>query len=172
ERVCVIEDPVSSRFFRVGFDEYRFFRSLDGSEPVAVLLARLARDGEGEGFIEAEAMQMLRWLKDNHLLATESDRATPERGEAQRAWNQAAQWLNPLVLRVPIARPDRFFAGLARFLRPILGGFGFLLWCGVILFAASQLAVEWPRFRQGFEGILARDNWLWLLGVWLGLKVF
>jgi len=172
ERVCVIEDPVSSRFFRVGFDEYRFFRSLDGSEPVAVLLARLARDSSGEGFSESEAMQMLRWLNDNHLLATESDRKTEDRTEAQRVFSRAATWLNPLVLRVPLARPDRFFARLAQLLRPVLGGFGFLVWLGVLLLAGSQLAVEWPRFRTGFEGILARDNWLWLLVVWVGLKVF
>ncbi len=171
DRVCVIEDPVSSRFFRVGFDEYRFFRSLDGSEPVAVLLARLARDGGGEGFTEGEANQMLRWLKDNHLLATDSDRADDGRDHAQRAWRETVTWLNPLIVRVPLARPDRFFAALARSLRPLLGGFGLLVWLGVVLAGASQVALDWPRFSHGFEGILARDNWLWLLIVWLGLKV-
>lgn len=172
ERVCVMEDPAASRFFRVGFEEYRFFRSLDGSQPVAVLLARLARDAGGESFSEAEAMQLLRWLNDNHLLAVESDRKDTGAGAGQRAWKAAVTWLNPLLLRVPMGRPDRFFAWLAGALRPLLGGFGFLIWLGVVLAGAAQLAVEWPRFRNGFEGILASDNWLWLIVVWLGLKVF
>src|SRR6185295_6319845 len=72
DRVCVIEDPASSKFYRVGFDEYRFFRSLDGSEPVAVLLSRLARDAGGKGFTKVEAMQMLPWLFFNDPPATES----------------------------------------------------------------------------------------------------
>lgn len=172
ERVCVIEDPAASKFYRVGFDEYRFFRSLDGSEPVAVLLARLARDAGGEGFSEGEAMQMLRWLKDNHLLAVESARQDHEKEQASRAWKAAVTWLNPLIVRVPMGRPDRFFAWLAHVLRPLLGTLGLLLWLGIVVAGASQLAVEWPRFRNGFEGILARDNWLWLIVVWLGLKVF
>ncbi len=171
DRVCVIEDPSSSQFFRVGLEEYQFFRSLDGTQTVASIIARLARDRGGETFTEHEALQMLGWLKDQHLLAVESDRAEGRSRESQRAWAGAAKWINPLIVRVPLGRPDRFFTMLARVLKPFLGWFGFLAWLCVVLAGASQVAVEWGRFTRGFEGIIARDNWLWLGLVWIVLKI-
>ena len=171
ERVCVIEDAHASRFHRVGLGELRFFRELDGTRTVASILAQLARDGSGEAFTEQEALQMLRWLKDSHLLAVESDRPGGEREAAARAFQSAATWLNPLVLKLPLARPDRFFTAIEPPLRWALGGFGFLAWLAVVLTGAVHVGMDWPRFARGFEGILARDNWLWLLLVWAGLKI-
>jgi putative peptide zinc metalloprotease protein len=171
ERVCVNEDPSSSQFFRVGLEEYQFFRSLDGTQTVAAIIARLARDRSGETFTEYEALQMLRWLKDHHLLAVESDRATGKGEESQRAWAGAVKWMNPLIVRIPLAQPDRLFAMLARALKPFLGWFGFFAWLCVVIAGGSQIAVEWGRFTRGFNGIIARDNWLWLGLVWVGLKV-
>ncbi len=171
DRVCVIEDPSSSQFFRVGLDEYQFFRSLDGTQTVASIIARLARDRSGETFTEHEALQMLRWLKDHHLLAVESDRTTGRSEESQRTWASAAKWMNPLILRIPLGRPDHFFGLLARAMKPFLGWLGFFIWLCVVLAGASQIGMEWGRFTRGFTGIIARDNWLWLGLVWIGLKV-
>jgi putative peptide zinc metalloprotease protein len=171
DRVCVIEDPASSRFYRVGIEEYHFFRSLDGRQTVASIIARRARDRSGETFTEQEALQMLRWLKDNNLLALESERATSDAEGSRHAWKGAVQWMNPLLVRVPLGRPDRFFARLAWFFGPLLGWFGFAVWIAVIFVGASRLGMEWGRFSRGFTGIISRDNWLWLGLVWIGLKI-
>ena len=171
ERVCVIEDPAASKFYRVGFGEYRFFRSLDGTQTVAAILSRLARDAKGETYSEHEALQMLRWLKDHHLLAVESARAKTEDEQDQRAMKSVVTWLNPLIVRIPLARPDRFFAWLAARMRPLLGGAGLFLWLAVVGFGAAQIGIDWQRFSHGFDHILARNNWLWLGLVWAGLKV-
>ena len=170
-RTCVIEDPHASRFHRVGLHEYRFIAELDGARTVASILAKLARHGGGESFTEAEALQIIRWLASNHLLEIESVRPASERGEAERTLLTAVTWLNPLIVKVPLARPDQFFAALAPVLRWALGGFGFVVWSVVVLAGLAQVAVEWPRFSAGFEGILARDRWLWLLLVWTVLKL-
>ena len=169
---CVIEDTATSRFFRVGVEELRFFRSLDGSRTVASILAGLARDRGGDSFTEQEALQMLRWLKDSDLLAVESGRAEGAEAGARRAWRSAVTWLNPLVVRVPLCRPDRFFHLAARMLRPLLGRAGFAIWLAAVLMGVSQVADGWARFSRGFDGIIARDNWLWLGAVWVGMKVF
>ncbi len=171
ERVCVIEDPAASKFYRVGFGEYRFFRSLDGTQTVAAILSRLARDAKGETYSEQEALQMLRWLKDHHLLAVESARAKTEDEQDQRAMKSVVTWLNPLIVRIPLAQPDRFFAWLAARIKPLLGGAGLLLWLMVVGFGAAQIGIDWQRFSHGFDHILARNNWLWLGLVWAGLKV-
>ena len=170
-RVCVIEDTHASRFHRVGLEEYGFFRALDGTRTMAAILAQLARDGGGESFSESEALQMVRWLKDNHLLAVESARSGSDREHAERTLRSAITWLNPLVLKLPLARPDRIFCIIEPILRPLLGGFGFLIWLAVVLIGAAHVAMDWPRFARGFEGIFARDNWLWLFLVWAVLKV-
>ena len=74
-RVCVIEDPHRCRFHRVGLEEFRFLRALDGSRPVAAILAEQAREHSSAAFTEHEAVQMLRWCKDQDLLAIEGARA-------------------------------------------------------------------------------------------------
>ena len=170
-RVCVIEDCEGSRFHRAGLEEYRFIRALDGTRTVASILAQFARDGGGESFTEAEAVQILRWLKDNHLLVVESGRAGGEREAAQRSLMHAMSWLNPLTIRIPLARPDRFFAAIEPRLRWALGGAGFIVWLLVVLTGAGHVAMNWPRFERDFDGILARENWLWLLLVWAVLKL-
>ncbi len=170
-RVCVIEDSHASRFHRVGIEEYNFLRALDGSRTMAAIVAQLARDGGGEAFTEGEALHMLRWLKDNHLLAVESARSGSDREHAERTLRWAATWLNPLVLKLPLARPDRFFTAIEPMLRPVLGGFGFFIWLAVVLIGAAHLLMDWPRFARGFEGIFSRDNWLWLFLVWAVLKI-
>ncbi len=169
-RVCVIEDSAASRFHRVGLEEYGFFRALDGTRTMASILAQLARDGSGESFTEAEALHMVHWLKDNHLLAVESARSGGDREHSARTLKAAATWLNPLVLKLPLARPDRFFTAIEPWLRPALGGFGFCIWLAVVLVGAAHVAMDWLRFTRGFDGIFARDNWLWLFLVWAGLK--
>jgi putative peptide zinc metalloprotease protein len=170
-RVCVIEDSAASRFHRVGLAEYRFIRALDGTRPVAGILAQLAREGQ-EAFTEGEALQMLRWLKDQHLLAVESARGGPtDREHGERALRMAITWLNPLVCKIPLFRPDRFLSRVEPLLRPALGWGGFLVWLIVLLVGAAHVGMDWRRFEADSGGLLARDNWFWLFLAWAGLKV-
>src|SRR5260221_1302032 len=154
DRVCVIEDRQAWRFHRVGLAEFRFIRALDGTRTVASILAQLARAGGGDSFTDAEALQMIRWLKDNHLLEIESTRSGGEHAAAARSLLGAITWLNPLIAKIPLARPDRFFTAAERSLRWALGSFGFALWCAAVLAGAGAVAMDWPRFSRGFDGIL------------------
>jgi len=170
-RVCVIEDPAASRFHRVGLAEYRFLRALDGTRPVAGILAQLAREGQ-EAFTEGEALQMLRWLKDQHLLAVESARGGPtDREHGERALRMAITWLNPLVCKLPLFRPDQFLSRAEPVLRPALGWGGFFIWLIVLITGAAHVGMDWRRFVGDSGGLFARDNWVWLFVAWAGLKV-
>ena len=171
QRVCVIEDPAASRFHRVGLAEYRFLCALDGTQSMASILARLARNDAAASFTGQEALQIVRWLKDNHLLAVESTRASSVHEHGERALRAVLTWLNPLILKLPLGRPDAFFSSLEPAVRWALGGFGFVVWLVVVALGASQVGLEWTRFAGDFDGIFARDNWLWLFLVWAGLKI-
>ena len=169
--VCLIEDSSGARFHRVGVVEYRFLRELDGTRTVATLLAQLARDGGSDALSEHEALQVIAWAREQHLLTLDSGRQIGARAHDEQIYRAAATWLNPLVLRIPLGRPDRFFATVAPRLRWALGWGGAVGWLLMLFIGAAHIAPEWPRFRAGFEGILARDNWLWLFLSFAGLKV-
>jgi putative peptide zinc metalloprotease protein len=94
-----------------------------------------------------------------------------ERENAQQAMRFAATWLNPLVCKIPLFRPDRFFTAVEPKVRFALGWWGFVVWALVVLAGAAQVGMEWPQFSADTQGILARDNWLWLFLAWAGLKV-
>lgn len=170
-RVCVIEDASSSRFHRIGLEEYRFIRMLDGTKTFAVILATLAREG-GNAFTEGEALQVLRWLKDQNLLAVESKRAAiNDRVHGEKVWKIAATWLNPLICKIPLVGPDAFFKRVEPFFRPALGRIGFLVWLVVIFAGIAHVSMNWERFSHDSGGLFARDNWLWLFLAWAGLKI-
>lgn len=169
--VCMIEDTSGARFHRVGVVEYRFLRSLDGSRTVATLLAQLARDGGPDALTEHEALQVLDWARGQHLLSLDSGRGGSARAHDEQVMRTAATWLNPLIVRIPLGRPDRFFAALAPRVGWALGWGGFAAWLLALFIGAAHVATDWPRFVRGFDGILARDNWLWLFLAFAGLKV-
>ena len=84
---------------------------------------------------------------------------------------ESASWLNPLVLRIPLARPDGFFGWLAVKIRIFLGPLGFAIWLGVVIWGASAVALNWGSFVRDFNGVIWQYNGALLLAVWLVIKI-
>ena len=168
-RVCIIEDPHASKFHRVGLSEYAFLRALDGANTVEAILEQRVREGGGEAFTEVEAHQILRWAHGQGLLAIVAGRSGESKHSAQK-WSEAFTWINPLILKIPMARPDAFFERLTAALSPAFGVFGAGIWLATILTGVTQILLNRERFAGSFDGILARDNWLWLGLSWVFLK--
>ncbi len=104
--------------------------------------------------------------------ANESARSgATDREHSEKTMRAAATWLNPLIVKVPLGRPDCMFTGLERLVRPAFGWGGFLIWIVVVLAGAGAVALDWPRFSHESTGFFARDNWLWLFLVWAVLKI-
>lgn len=169
--ICLIEDSSGARFHRVGIIEYRFLRGLDGTRTVATLLAELARTGGEDALTEHEALQVIDWARQQHLLSLDSGRTGSAKEEDEQMFRRAATWLNPLIVRVPLGRPDAIFARLAPRLSWIFGWGGAVLWALTLIAAAAHLGPEWRRFMRGFDGILSRDNWLYIFIAFAGLKL-
>lgn len=166
-RVCIVEDSQASKFHRVGLSEYAFLRALDGVHTVSEILAQMVHDGGGDAFTEVEAMQILRWAYDNGLLSIEAGRAVEQ---SSHKWQQALSWINPLMIKIPLARPDAFFGKIIPVISRAMGAFGGAIWLIIILIGISQVSMNWERFAGSMDGILARDNWLWLGLAWVFLK--
>ncbi|MFV2067561.1 MAG: HlyD family efflux transporter periplasmic adaptor subunit [Pirellulales bacterium] len=169
----VIEDPIRSKFHRVGMAEYAFISLLDGQIQVGDALQKVARISPEYALSEQQAATICKWLIESELAFTpESSQAgrlieRARTGEAARSW----QRFNPIVFRIPLLHPSRTIGLLTPWLSWIHSPGGFLAWGVVTATALYQIVSRWDRFVASSEGILAPGNWLWLLLSWIGLKI-
>lgn len=170
----MIEDPVASKFHRVGLAEYRFIRQLDGTAPFAEAFARAALDSGTEALTEREAVAVLSWLVENRLADLGGSIPEEQLREAQgrRLSARLHNAFNFLFVKVPLGSPDELLGRLYPYFKFACGRAFFALWLAVAIAGIGQVAVNWERFARGTEGVLAPHNWLWLLVVWVGLKVW
>src|SRR5262249_24666084 len=138
-------------------------------QTVAAILTRLAQRDGAQTFGENEALQVLQWLRQNDLLAVGAHVINKHQDEL-KLWKSAA-WLNPLLLRIPLARPDRFFGWLAAKLKVFLGPFGFLIWLTAVTCGAAAVTLNWSSFVGDLKGVIWQHNGLLLLAVWIAVKV-
>jgi len=168
----VVEDPVNSKFHRIGLAEYTFISLLDGRTSINDVLAMTAKASPQHALSENEAASICKWLVESGLAhTTESSQAnqllaaarTRERSVAMQRWN-------PIVFRLPLFHPNRFFEKLL----PALGWMhcraAMAAGCLLALIAAYQVTASWDRFLVSSRGIFSPTNWLWLFVSWLALK--
>jgi putative peptide zinc metalloprotease protein len=182
----LVEDPIHSRFYRIGLREYAFLSLLDGTKTVTDAV-RVARDRlGGEAINEQEAVTICRWLVGSELVqiashharqsrpATAVPASTPIRPATQAdVASQAPAWSrwNLLYLRIPLVHPDGIFDAALPWLRWVHSRPAIAVWAVTILAAAWQLATRWTHFTAATEGMLAPSNWLWLTACWVLLKL-
>jgi len=173
ERCCVIEDPGSGKFHRIGLREYAFIRLLDGDRTVEDAQSSMARSTGDDALTESEVTSILRWLLENGLAVTdESTRADLmfQRLEKQRS-QQLQNWTNILFFRQRLGNPDRILGRIERVFGWMAGPWGTVLWATLMVTAGIFLALNWDTFLSDAGGVLATENWLWLLLAWFLLKV-
>ncbi len=174
EQDCyVVEDPIDSAYYRVGLAEYTFISLLDGNTSVAdALLATSAKLGR-DAFTSEDAASICKWLIDSQLASTpQSAGANRLLGAANKeSAKRRLQWLNPLMLKVPLFNPDPLFRVLLPVMRMFVSLPALLVWIATIVVAAYHLAIHWDRTTRASAQILAHDNWLWLGASFLVLKL-
>lgn len=169
----LIEDEKNTKFFRIGLPEYTFISLLDGTttirEAIAFTASRLGKDA----LSEHDAAAICKWLINSQLAYTgasrEHDRLLESAQQAGRA--RLMQALNPLMIKVPLARPDRMLGKLARLTGWWFGKWGLAVWLGLMMVTAYQLLVHWPRAVADQSVIFVNGNWLRLLVTWGVLKI-
>ena len=168
----VVEDELNSKFFRVGHAEYTFLSMLDGSTTVQSAVAATAAELEMEAFSETEAAALCKWLVDADL--AEKARTDHERWQETQQKKQFAkrmQWLNPIMLKVPLGNPNGFFTRLTRRTGWLVSWPAAIVWCVTVLVALLFLAASTDELFASNSPIVSRDNWLWLGLMWLLLRV-
>lgn len=174
ERCCVLEDQLRAKYHRVGLAEYRLIRHFDGKTLFAEAVARAAMDASGDALSEPAAVSVLVWLVDNGLaeLGGEIPVDVLRKAGGQRVLTRLSQMMNVLSIRVPLGNPDGFFRKVVNPLGFLAGPWFFVVWLVVFVAGWVQVLLNMDRLRSGTEGILAPDNWLLLMIVWVVIKVW
>jgi putative peptide zinc metalloprotease protein len=165
----VVEDRLNGRYHRFDRRAWRIIRLLDGSTTLEQLWHRLAAEAGADTPDQEEILTLLGQLHGLDLLTSASlpdltEAARRHRRQARARWWQ--RYLNPLALRISVVDPDRFLQHTVRVLKPVLNGFGAILWLAWVLPAAVLAASHWSQLTSNFaERMLAFDNLalLWLI---------
>jgi putative peptide zinc metalloprotease protein len=169
ESSYLVEDPIRSKYHRLGVIEYYFVSLLDGKTTIQQALAVIAREFGADAFDEQDAISVCRWLSDTQLFVANSDsiQETPEASIAR-----GLQRVNPLVFKLPLGNPDAIVTYAWRIFGWVTHPIFFLAWIGLALFAGQQLIHQGANLYGDLGQVLSPTNWIWLGVAWIGLKFF
>ncbi|BBM85281.1 peptidase M50 [Candidatus Uabimicrobium amorphum] len=161
----VIEDPVNSRYYRVGVNEYKFISLLNGHRSVAEAM-RIMADTLGEdALMQNEVVQILHWLGSVKLLDTNQ----PHEDDNMLGFSAGVAKL--LFPKVPFGNPNKILDKMLPLARLFLGKGFFVIWLVVVLYAIYVVFSQWSHFASTANRILSVNNWWHLALVWVVLKI-
>lgn len=150
----VIQDPVTNRFYRVGWLEYECL--LRWHLPPA----HIAYEIEASTTLEVDEEQVQEFAKflDQHNLL----RATPRKVEmlqkksGEAKWKSGKWWLHTyLFIRVPLVRPQRLLEVLMPWVAPLFTWAALWLILGATALGLILVARQWDTFVHGFTDMLS-----------------
>lgn len=158
----VIEDPLNSRFFRIGVREYELVRRL--SLGPAEALRELNTHFPHEPLTPEEADTIIRWLAGEGLLAGS---ATLPRQNAQPAMRR---WLNPLIFKIPLVNPNQWLERHLHQLRWLVTGPVRWLWLVMVLSGLTIVLFQFDSLLRASAGVFYQSNWVSLALIWVVSK--
>jgi putative peptide zinc metalloprotease protein len=162
---CLVEDPISNSFFRIGRPEWTFASQLDGKTAPQLAYQRTIEAVGHGNFSPLAAGQMLQWLVSNRLVRT----GQPQLPVAQPG-TVSRLLMGLFFSKIPLCHPDRQLAKLEPYARWCFSWPAFLLWCLLIGYASFLVAGDWNRFCASATSYLSPRSWIYLLVAWLILK--
>ncbi len=170
----LIEDPATGGFHQIGLEEYTLISVLDGTRTLAdaVRLTTVALGNQALG--ESEVAALGHWLIESDLAFTQQaiSAGRIQKKHERRAVVHSSQWLNPIMFRFRLGRPDRSVAWLSRWLSWIWSWPLACVWVVVVLAALFEVFDQWDRLTAGIPQIAYPSQWNYLLASWLVLKAF
>ena len=174
ETVAIIEDELTSQFWRIGMAEYAFLSQLNGQTTFATALGRTAAVMHDRALTEERAATFCQWLVQSGIASTSQSNGVQrlrEYGQEQHR-RKLRSMFSAISQRIPILNPDSFFD----WLNPVLGWlFSKVIlvpWLGLISTALVVLFLNWNRFTSETNDVLSAQNWMWGIITWAVLKVF
>ncbi len=178
KRYMLAHDQLMSRYFRLGINEWKIAKLMDGTRTLRKVISDAAEVvGQGNASPQ-EVSRLATWLVRSGL--AQSLNASPTQDSlvtGNNSWRDAIQgtarlgkW-NPLFVRLTLPNPQRALERLKPYLSWLFSGYFLAIWLTVCLLGAQRVFSDWNRFRDSLRDVLAPENWLYLMAVWVLLKV-
>jgi putative peptide zinc metalloprotease protein len=160
----VMEDRVAGKYHRFNPASHRVISLMDGKRDMATVWGRLTDLLAEDTPAQEEVIRLLGQLHGADLIQCDVDPDVAElfeRGSKEKRRKFMGRFMNPISLRFPLWDPDRTLVWMLRWLRPLAGRWGLLLWLAVVLPALALAPLYWPDLTENFnEQLLAMDNLL------------
>lgn len=169
----VLEDRANRGYHQLGVPEYRFLQSLNGTRPAAKLLSECSTGKDA--LSEAEVESLLRWAIDNHLLqSSRSDQADRRLAHAEdrEPRGQSGKLTRFFFIKLPLGSPERFIRPFTRLLGWTLNPWAMMIALFVYIYGAYLASANQPELMQASSRAFLPQNWIWLLGTTVVLKLF
>ncbi|NUQ65353.1 MAG: HlyD family efflux transporter periplasmic adaptor subunit [Pirellulales bacterium] len=167
----VVEDPVSSQFFRFGMREWTFVALLDGKNRVREAMELAAEVLGPDRLAPADVLRLSQWLLESRLVQDEDAHRPARRASPAPEKRRPPRWPNPFFTRIPLVNPDRALAAALPWLGWIFSFQSFLGWCILCTLGGYRAIENWDRFARSFADLFSPDQWLYLAAVWVVLKM-
>ena len=168
----VIEDPVRSKYFQVGLEEFDFISSLDGKKAASQIVKELEQPN-GNSVTPDQAVTICQWLVQSNLVLSEAlDSSTRLGNQASTIDKQKMMGLlNPISFKVTLFNPNRILSACQGAFSWLFSGWFLILWLVTGGVAMNVLCDSWDDLGLASAGILSGTSWISLLVFWLVLKV-
>jgi putative peptide zinc metalloprotease protein len=172
----VVQDDVAGRFHRFTSPVYLFVGQMDGRRTVDELwkavVTQLGDDAPTQG-------EIIRLLSQLHAADIMQCDVSPDAAElfdrhAAHSRTRLRQRLgNPMSIKFRLVDPDRFLERTVRYLAPLFGWTGALLWLAAVLSATVLAGMYWPELSENVaDRTLALENLILMACVFPVLKAF
>jgi putative peptide zinc metalloprotease protein len=153
----MIQDPVTNRFFRIGWIDFELLIHWDDFDASALIKAVNAQTPLNVNL--GDVRNLVVFLSDNQLLRVEN-KADVQRllGRQNRQKRSLFEWLvhNYLFFRLPLVRPQAALAALQPFLQRVNFPLLALAIAGIALLGLFLVSRQWDVFRHTLV-----DNFTW-----------
>jgi len=169
----VVEDPLNSKFFRLGIAEYAFVSLLDGGTSIAQAMSLLSTHAPEHALNEQRAFSLAKWLVDAGLARPADENGTVSAAVAEINSASPPLWarLNPLVFKLPLGSPQAYFTRISPWFGWLLAPLPSVLGIAFIAYGLYTVAEHWSQWEQSSRDMLSPSNWITLAIVWVVLKL-
>lgn len=164
----VVQDPASGRFNRFSPQTWQLLGLMDGRRTMDQVWQQAVEQLGDDTPSQEEVIRLISQLHAADLLHCEANPDSAElferfaRHERQR---RASRWKSPFSIRIPLWDPDRFLGKTIRFISPLFGWLGAVVYCVAVAFGIAAAALHWPELTENLaDRVLATDN---LILLWL-----
>ncbi len=179
-RFVVIEDVARGKFFQVGTDEHAFISAVDGKlsiEQIAIELSRSKNDVQlsedhAERLKKRGAM-VAQWLVQSNLAYSDEMDSSNRLDAQQRSLSRAKLMglINPISIKTKLFNPNRFLRMMQPWCDWCFHRLTLVVWLVLGTIATWIVFTRWDDLGAASTGVLSGDRWVWMLLMWLMLKV-